>query len=244
MHICRQCIDAYMVNNIELLVAQTYSDLGVVASHDLKTTTHCSAIAAKSFRTLWILHGPFSYVDDKTFLTSYTLFLLSKLGYCEHVSSPCLKRNSELSEGVQRTAAKLISRITKQKYDTWLVRLNLFPLSYRRTTGDFTTVFKLISDQVASDMPSFFLSYKTENLRKHPRRNIQAHNKLPVTWLSTYPSNHQQMKFINSIRDWSSICRRFKSKLDQLWNNHYQNWYRPPSFLFFSKWNWFQLFTW
>ncbi|CAH8641334.1 unnamed protein product [Schistosoma mattheei] len=51
MHIGHQGTDTYTMNNTELPVVQTYNDLGVIVSQDLKTTTHCRAIATKSLRT-------------------------------------------------------------------------------------------------------------------------------------------------------------------------------------------------
>lgn len=44
----------HRANNSELLVVQTYSDLGVIVRQDLKTVAHCCAAAA------------FKHVGDKT----------------------------------------------------------------------------------------------------------------------------------------------------------------------------------
>ncbi|CAH8656910.1 unnamed protein product [Schistosoma curassoni] len=65
MHIGHQSADTYTMNNTELPVVQTYSDLGVIVSQDLKTTAHCRAIAAKGLRTLWSIRRAFSRVDAK-----------------------------------------------------------------------------------------------------------------------------------------------------------------------------------
>ncbi|CAH8435884.1 unnamed protein product [Schistosoma haematobium] len=169
-HIGHQGTDTYTMNNTELPVVQTYSDLGVIVSQDLTTTAHCRAIAAKGFKTLWSIRRAFSHVDAKTFLTLYTVFVRPKLEYCIQATSPCLKKDSELLEKVQRTATKLIPGIAKLPYESRLAKLNLFPLSYRRTRGDLITVYKLLSDKFAPDMPSFFLSSKTENLRGHSKK--------------------------------------------------------------------------
>ena len=53
MHIDHQGTDTYMTNNIELPDVQVHNDLEVIINQDFKTTIHCIATAAKSFRTLW-----------------------------------------------------------------------------------------------------------------------------------------------------------------------------------------------
>ncbi|CAH8435995.1 unnamed protein product [Schistosoma guineensis] len=92
IHIGHQGTDTYTMNNTELPVVQTYSDLGVIVSQDVKTTTHCRAIASKGFRTLWSIRRAFSHVDAKTFLTLYTVFVHPKLEYCIQAASRCLKK--------------------------------------------------------------------------------------------------------------------------------------------------------
>ncbi|KAH9594796.1 hypothetical protein MS3_00000503 [Schistosoma haematobium] len=96
MHIGHQGTDTYTMNNTELPVVQTYNDLGVIVSQDLKTTAHCRAIAPKGFRTLWSIRRAFSHVDAKTFLTLYTVFVRPTLEYCIQAASPCLEKDSEL----------------------------------------------------------------------------------------------------------------------------------------------------
>ena len=130
MHIGHQGTDTYTMNNTELPIVQAHNDLGVTVSQDLKTTAHCRAIAAKGFRTLWSIRRAFSHLDAKTFLTLYTVFVRPRLEYCIQAASPCLKKDSELLERVQRTATRLIPGIAKLPYGTRLTKLHLFPLSY------------------------------------------------------------------------------------------------------------------
>ncbi|VDP31614.1 unnamed protein product [Schistosoma margrebowiei] len=69
-------------------------------------------------------------------------------------------------------------------------------LSYRRTAGDLITVFELFSDKSAPDMPSFFLSSKTENLRA----NSKSVHKLRTNYLSAdYRLPHR------IINEWNSL---------------------------------------
>ena len=223
MHIGHQGTDTYTMNNTELPIVQAHNDLGVIVSQDLKTTAHCRAIAAKGFRTLWSIRRAFRHLDAKTFLTLYTVFVRPKLEYCIQAASPCLKKDSELLERVQRTATRLIPGIAKLPYGTRLTKLNLFPLSYRRIRGDLITVFKLLNDKFAPDMPSFFLSSKTENLRGHSKKV----HKPRTNYLSAdYRLSHR------IINEWNSLPQHvveapsvdsFKRKLDQLRDHHCQD---------------------
>ncbi|KAH9592422.1 hypothetical protein MS3_00004352 [Schistosoma haematobium] len=215
MHIGHQGTDTYTINNTELPVVQTHNDLGVIVSQDLKTTAHCRAIATKGFRTLWSIRRVFSHVDAKTFLTLYTVFVRPKLEYCIQAASPCLKKDSELLEKVQKTATKLIPGIAKLPYESRLANLNLSPLSYRRTRGDLITVFKLLSDKFAPNMPSFFLSSETENLREHsekvhkPRTNyLSADYRLShriINEWNSLPQHVVEAPSVDSFR--RNVCR-------------------------------------
>ncbi|CAH8434428.1 unnamed protein product [Schistosoma intercalatum] len=159
----------------------------------------------------------------KRFLTSYTVFVRPKLEYCIQAASPCFKKDSELLEKVQRTATKLVPGIAKLPYESRLAKLNLFPLSYRRTRGDLITVYKLLSDKFAPNMPSFFLSSKTENLRGHSKKV----HKPRTNYLSAdYRLSHR------IINEWNSLPQHvveapsvdsFKRKLDQLRDHHCQD---------------------
>ncbi|CAI2723786.1 unnamed protein product [Schistosoma spindalis] len=223
MHIGHQGSVTYTMNNTELPAVQTHNDLGVIVSQDLKTTAHCRATAAKAFRTLWSIRRAFTHVDAKIFLTLYTVFVRPKLEYCIQAASPCFKKDSEFLEKVQRTATKLIPVIAKLPYDARLAKLNLFPLSYRRTRGDLITVFKLLSNKFAPDMPSFFLSSKTENLRGHSKKV----HKPRTNYLSAdYRLSHR------IINEWNSLPQHvveapsvdsFKRKLDQLREHNCQD---------------------
>ena len=151
------------------------------------------------------------------------MFVCLKFEYCIQAASPCLKKDSELLERVQRTATRLIPGIAKLPYGTRLTKLNLFPLSYRRIRGDLIIVFKLLNDKFAPDMPSFFLSSQKENLREH---SIKGH-KHKTNYLSAdYRLSHRIINERNSLPQRmveAPSVGSFKRKLDQLKDHHCQD---------------------
>lgn len=127
MHIVHQRADIYTVNSIELSIVQTRSDLGVIVIQDLKSTAYCCAIAAKGFRSLWLIRGAYMHVNAESSLTLYAVFVRPELEFYTQVASPCLKMD--------------FPGIVKLPYNARVAKLSLFSLSYGITRGDLITVF-------------------------------------------------------------------------------------------------------
>ena len=143
MHIGHADNRSYELEGTTLPLVQTYTDLGVIISHDLKTTAHCRSVAARSFRSLWAIRRAFTRITKDMFTSLYTSLVRSRLENCIQAASPCLKGDSLILERVQRKATRMILGMTNMSYEEKLDSLNLFPLSYRRRTGDLITMFKI-----------------------------------------------------------------------------------------------------
>ena len=179
-----------------------FKDLGVWISSDLSPSLMCAESAKKAMRTVNFLFRSFKFLDKKSFITLYSLYVRPLLEYCSIVWLPWLKKHETILENVQRKATKLLPSIRTLSYPNRLSSLDLFPLHYRRLRGCFIYTFKLFKANAYSE---FFTLSPANGLRGHKlklfqpradskyRRNSFAHvvipfwNKLPAT-LITAPS--------------------------------------------------------
>nr|CAH8868748.1 unnamed protein product [Trichobilharzia regenti] len=170
MRIGQASTSSYELEGITLPSVQTQLDLGVIVSHDLKTTAHCRAVAARSFRSLWAIRRAFTRITRDMFTSLYTSLVRSRLENCIQAASPCLKGDSHILESVQRKATCMVHGIANLSYEERLDSLNLFSLSYRRQRGDLITMFKILNNDYGPDLFSLFLPTRSEHPRGHSRR--------------------------------------------------------------------------
>nr|CAH8862242.1 unnamed protein product [Trichobilharzia regenti] len=170
MRIGQASTSSYELEGITLPSVQTHLDLGVIVSHDLKTTAHCRAVAARSFRSLWAIRRAFTRITRDMFTSLYTSLVRSRLENCIQAASPCLKGDSHILESVQRKATRMVHGIANLSYEERLDSLNLFSLSYRRQRGDLITMFKILNNDYGPDLFSLFLPTRSEHLRGHSRK--------------------------------------------------------------------------
>ncbi|CAH8478349.1 unnamed protein product [Schistosoma guineensis] len=171
-------------NTIEskpLPCVQEHKDLGVILSHDLKTTTHCKAAAVKGFRALWSLRRAFKSFDEGTFRILYPIYVRPHLKYCIQAASPCLVKDTNSLERVQRVGTELVKGLSRLPYDERLKRPNFLPLSYRRTRGDLILAFRIFNYDLGVNMSNLFAPSSTNNLRGHSKKVRKPRsNKLKV----------------------------------------------------------------
>ncbi|KAH9596271.1 DEAD (Asp-Glu-Ala-Asp) box polypeptide 23 [Schistosoma haematobium] len=112
-------------NSVLMHTGYEHKDLGVIISHDLKTATHCSTAAVKGFRALWSLRRAPSFE------------------YCIQTANPCLAKDTNSLERVQRVGTKLVRGHPKLPYDERLKRLNISPC--RIVRRDVTLYWHFVS---------------------------------------------------------------------------------------------------
>ncbi|VDP70114.1 unnamed protein product [Schistosoma curassoni] len=160
---------------------QEHKDLGVVLSHDLKTTTRCKAATVKGFCALWSLRRPFKFFDEETFRILYPTYIRPHLEYCIQAASPCLVKDTNSLECVQRVGTKLVKGPSRLPYGERLKRLNLFPLSYRRTRCDLILAFRIFNYDLDVNMSYLFAPSSTNDLQGHSKKVRKPRsNKLKV----------------------------------------------------------------
>ena len=115
-------------------------------------------------------------------MTLYTTLIRPHLAYCPQVWNPHLKRDTNILEGVQRRATKIVPELQNMSYEDRLVELKLYPLVDRRLRGDMIAVFKIVngltdcSKDLISVNESAVYSTRSNNMQlHHPNRKIAKH---------------------------------------------------------------------
>ena len=82
------------------------------------------------------------YMDCTTFKLLYTALVRPHLEYANQVWCPHLKKHIESIENVQRRASKQIPQLS---YEERLQKIKLPTLAYRRSRGDMTELYKILT---------------------------------------------------------------------------------------------------
>ncbi|VDP20712.1 unnamed protein product [Schistosoma margrebowiei] len=137
--------------------------------------------------------------------------------YCIQAASPCLAKDTKSLGPAQRVGTKLVKVLSRLPYGERLKRLNLFPLSYRRTRGDLILVFRIFNYDLGVNMSYLFAPSSTNNLRGHNKKGYKPRsNKLKVGSRFSH----------RVVNDWNALPEQvvsgpsvntFKENLDLQW---------------------------
>ncbi|CAH8873911.1 unnamed protein product [Trichobilharzia szidati] len=213
MHLGQKSYTSYSMGDTELPDVREQKDLGIIVSHDLKTTANCNRAAAKAFRMLWALRRSFKRLDEGIFQVLHATYVRPHLEYYIQAASPCFKKEAHTLERVQRIGTKLVSGISHLPYDKRMEHLNLFPLSYRRRRGDLILAYRIFKGDLGIGLSNLF-SPSRIHLRGHQKKVLKPR------------SNKIRLEFRFShrvVNDWNSLpdsvvtapsVNAFKEKLD------------------------------
>ena len=115
-------------------------DLGVIVDSDL--TFDISSKIRTANAIVGLIRRSFSYLDCKSFVKMYTLFVRPHIEYAQSVWAPYLIKYINLLENVQIRPTKIVDGISKLDYTGRLKKLNMPSLAYRRLRGDMIETYK------------------------------------------------------------------------------------------------------
>ena len=111
----------------------------------------------------------------------YNAHIRPHLEYCVQAWSPCLKKDKDCFERIQRTATKLVIGFKKLKYEDRLKQLGIYSLEKRRLRGDLIKAYKIISGKERVDKTKFFqLAFVIYGLRGHTQKLLKPRCKTTV----------------------------------------------------------------
>ena len=146
----------YEMDGKNLEVVDEEKDLGVIMQNDLKWNSQCTKAVKTANRVLGMIRRSFSYLNKDIALHLYKTLVRPHLEYCVQAWRPYLKKDIELTEGVQRRATKLVPSMRNYSYEERLKLFGLTTLETRRIRGDLIEVFKVLKGYEDVNAQIFF----------------------------------------------------------------------------------------
>jgi ribonuclease P/MRP protein subunit RPP40 len=191
--------------------SDTKKELGIWLSSNMSFSLHHEKSAQKALTVLRMIRRTFPRITSADFKTLYGVYVRPLLEYANQVVYSGLKRDSKLTERVQRAATKMVAGLQSVEYETRLEILDLFPMDYRRLRGDLIITYNLFN----LDIVSHFFTPDSQNARRgHEKKLFKAR---------AYTSVRQQFFSIRVVSAWNSLpssivnatsLNKFKTLLD------------------------------
>ncbi|BHF74019.1 hypothetical protein SprV_0401710300 [Sparganum proliferum] len=179
-----ESLRTYHLKDIRLPAESSQKDLGVWIQNNLKPTLQCHKAGKNAMGMQHEIKRAFVTFDQNLFGRVYGTFVRPHLEYGLQAWRPWLVKDQARLERVQLRATKLVNDLKSQTYTDRLNCLKLFPLSYRRQTGDLILVCKIIHGlehglsfedmfqwHISPNLPCFNLRLTTG---KRPRQPVTA----------------------------------------------------------------------
>ena len=155
----------YALENQVLEHVFSEKDLGVTFDSNLTFEEHIMNKIKKANSMVGMIRRSFSYLSPDLFRQLYSTFVRPHLEYAQVVWHPKLRKHSNLIEGVQRRATKIVASCKNLSYEDRLKIIGIPTLDYRRAVGDMVEVYKHLHHYDTSSIPAKFTA------RTRPSRN-------------------------------------------------------------------------
>ena len=189
-------ISSYPVNEV-----QSFSDLGITVSSDLKWTSHIDKICCKASIVSYQLFKSIRSKNIWTWMKLYNTYVRPKVEYNTPVWSPSLTKDVTKLERFQRYFTKFAFQkcsIPFESYEDRLKKIGYISLEKRRIYFDLVLLFKIISNSSDLKFNDYFSFTQTSySLRSHS---------LQIRPLLNLNSNHWQNSFFGRVStSWNSL---------------------------------------
>ena len=212
----------YHINGNILSKCDTYKDLGVLTSNDLKVHAQLKSCVAKANSIVGMIRRTFTFIDGDLLTRTFKIFVRPILEYCQQVWCPYLSKDIEELERVQRRATKLVPYLKDLDYEERLAKLNLMSLEDRRKRGDLIYMFKLMKGIIDVDYRKFFTLSRDANSNYMLLRGHQYHVKQQENCNGDKRLNFFTIRIINPWNELpaevvnSKSINEFKSNYDRI----------------------------
>ena len=120
----------YPLGSQQMSISQCHRDLGILVCSTLSWANHYSMLCSSAYSSLYMIRRNASSAALSVRKTLYLSLVRCHLSYCSQLWRPCLIKDIELLERVQRRATKFITENYEVSYKNRLLSLGLLPLMY------------------------------------------------------------------------------------------------------------------
>lgn len=144
----------YSLCGVQLPLNTCVRDLGVLISHDLKFSLHCSSVVAKTYQLLGLIFRSLP-PDPDLLLRAFKVYVRPILEYASVVWSPNSAKDILLLEKVQKYFTRRALNYPNLKYAERLIVLGLDFLETRRVHCDLAFCYRVLNGFVNVDTHDF-----------------------------------------------------------------------------------------
>ena len=157
----------YYIGNTSLPQVTTFNDLGILIDDKLTFSAHIRSITKKAYTKSILLSRCFLSKNLKLLTTAFTSYVRPLLEYASPAWSPHLIKDIDAIEKVQRRFTKSIPNLRDLPYPIRIARLNIIPLSKRRSNIDLITSYRILNNLVHHTSFTFFTPRAYNHTRGH-----------------------------------------------------------------------------
>jgi len=133
LHIGKKNIDyEYSMKRFVLESVEAEKDLGVMISHDLKTSNKCVRAYANANKILGMINRMIVNIHSEIMVKLYKSLVCSYMEYCTAAWSPYYVKDTELIEKIQYRFTKIITEVNHFLYTYRLLKLGPWTLGEHR----------------------------------------------------------------------------------------------------------------
>ena len=155
----------YYISNTSLPQVTTFNDLGILIDDKLTFSAHIRSSTKKAYSKSILLSRCFLSRNPKLLTAAFTSYVRPLLEYASPVWSPHLIKDIDTIEKVQRRFTKSFPNLRDLPYPIRIARLNILPLSERRSNIDLITSYRILNNLVHHTSFQFF-TLRTHNLTR------------------------------------------------------------------------------
>ena len=146
----------YHLSGVHLEEVSKYKYLGVIITHNLTWSEHCSAKVKTANKIMGLVRRTLGDCNYQTKSVAYTTLVRPHLEYCSPVWSPYTKKDIHLLERVQKRAAHICLGNWEDSYKHLRGVLKWQTLELRRTYLSLLQMFCIVRGNDAIPFDAFF----------------------------------------------------------------------------------------
>jgi hypothetical protein len=156
----------YQMHGKSLEIIKEEKDLGVIISDDFKVTKQCAKASKKGNQVLGMISRTFEGRSKRFIIQLYKSLVRPHLDYCVQAWKPCLVKDIDMLEKVQRRATRMVEGCKGWSYERRLNKSRLTTLETRRNRADLLEVYKIFNNLEGLSKDDYF-KVNESNTRGH-----------------------------------------------------------------------------